>query len=869
MIGRFGRTGIVQAGIALVMATGFAPAQTVVGAQTSPAAKPPAMVGYIAADSAPYRLEWTGSGGTFVQHKYAQEPEKRLPMDYLHTQAGPTGYSKHLAWFITRDNDTFNILWLYLDDAGTDFGCWLYKYPSNQLTYLRFTGKYRFTPPAMTPAPNLLDGVLLHRPPRYIGPDFTFRDWTRENGTLSHLALFLPPPEGPVVGTTAVSPSGAPPKAPDRVLNSLRVQPLHQIRVGEANGWRNGGWQELHGLAFDSADDPYYLILYSNETTGFVVDIKHAQTYTANFGAKVQFSADNSGALQSDHSEGQGNLRVRRYDWHDFALHSTQKHVNAYTEVNLLGEFVGPNGKKILIPGFWDSGNRWNLRFSPGLIGDWTWHVRSNDPDLEGQGGSFECVALDGNERAFFGVHPNRSYRRHFATRDGKPVFPMALHDPVFNATPEELRANGSQPAAAAEAEDAAIPASFAAFQKRVSAWAFRGVNRFVGGYLLDHDGFMAKTQANEGGPPFLDSNLDRPNPEFFHWMDRRIAYCIEHGIVPDIGLGWPSGGMFQNYTDVQLRRLWLSVLARYASMDVSWNLFGYDGQPLPAATENRITAFAELTHLYDPGHHALTVMQRGPVGLEYRIIEDAHALGAAGQKLPPVAVPAGPPLIPTGDYPWLDYLTLVGGNGRSLDPFADLDKPIVVWEDNGLPGKREAISPDITRRWLWETRMRGGYWVGSANSAAAADDPDVKMALDCAKFFRQTKWWRLEAHPEMLTGKEETPAERRQRKKIEEAALKAAGVGQSPDPALPPGVAKKPSGPLFLLADPGRAYVAYLERGGFITLDLLEMPGHIKFIWFNPRTGKSEEQPVLQGGDYTTFVAPDNDDWVLYLSRH
>ena len=897
----------MQAGAALVLATGFAQAQTVTSGQTGTngqtAATHPKMVGYIAADGPPYRLEWTGSGGTFVQHAYAKEPEKRLPMEYLHAQAGPTGYSKHLAWFVARDTDAFNILWLYLDDAGTDFGCWLYKYPANQLTYQRFTGQYRFTPPAVTPAANLLDGISLHRPPHYAGPDFTFRDWTRENGTLAHLELFSPPPEGPIVGTT-VAPtvggaltvpkegplagtsgalsSAAPTKAPNRLLNSLRVAPLHQIRVGEANGWRNGGWQELHCLAFDSADDPYYLILYSNETTGFVVDIKHAQTYTADFGAKVQFSPDNAGTQQADHSEGQGDLRVRRYDWHDFGLRSTQKHANAYTEVSLLGEFVGPNGKKVLIPGYWDSSNRWNLRFSPGLVGDWKWAARSNDPDLNGQGGSFECVAVDGNERAFFGVHPSRSYRRHFATREGKSVFPFALHDAVFNVTPDELRANASQAAGAtadeaalpasqaagATADEAALPASFTAFQKRVNGWAFRGVNRFVGGYLLDHDGFGAKTQANEGGLLFLDNSPDRPNPEFFHWMDRRIAYCTEHGIVPDIGFGWPSGGMFQKYTDVQLRRFWLSVLARYASMDVSWNLFGDDGQPLPEGTDARITAFAELTRLYDPGHHALTVIQKGPVGPDYRIVDAAAALGEAGRKLAPVPPPANSPA-PVADYPWLDYVTLVGGDAKALDRFADLDKPIVVWEDNGLPGKREAVSAEITRRWMWETRMRGAYWVGSADSRTSADDPDVKMAADCAKFFRPRKWWRLEPHPEMLNGKEETPSERRRRKKIEEEALKAAGVVLTGDSAMPLLSVRKPSGPLFLLADPGREYVAYLERGGHVTIDLLDMPGHIRFIWFNPRTGKSEEQPDIQGGDYTTFVAPDNDDWVFSLSRH
>jgi hypothetical protein len=856
---------IVHVWVALALATGLARAQTVTNPSTQTAPPKKAMVGYIAADSAPYRIEWTGTGGTFVQHPYAQEPARRIPMDYLHAQAGPTGYSKHLAWFIARDADAFNILWLYLDDAGTDFGCWLYQYPSNRLTYQRFTGNYRFTPPAVTPPPNLNDGIALRRPPRYTGTDFTYRDWTREMGTLANLPLFSPPAEGPVVGANAAPRAGAVTRAPDRTLSALRVAPLHQIRVGEANGWRNGGWQELHCLALDTSDDPYYLILYSNETTGFVVDIKHAQTYTADFGARVKFAEDASITPKVNGAAGQGDLRIRRYDWHGFTLRTAQNHANAYTEVNLLGEFVGPNGKKIQIPGFWDGGNRFSLRFSPGLVGDWTWRTRSNDPDLNGLEGTFECVTVDGQERAFFGVHPDRSYRRHFATREGKPIFPMALHDPVFNAAPAELKANGAKVATASEADEAALPASFLAFRKRVETWATKGVNRFVGGYLIDHDAFTAKEQANEGGMPFLDNDLDRPNPEYFHWMDRRIAYCNEHGIVPDVGFGWPSTGLFQKYSDVQLRRAWLTVVARYAAMDIAWNLFGDDGQPMPEGAEARIAAFAELTHLYDPGRHALTLLQKGPVLPEYHVIEPLPPGGDGGRQQPTAPVPPAPTVTALPDYPWLDYTTLVGGNAAAVDLFAGLDKPVVVWPNSGLPTKGEAVSPDITRRWLWETRMRNAYWVGSADSRAAADSPDVKMALDCAAFFRQTKWWRLNPHSEMLNGREETPAERRRRRKSEEEA----GVAPPQNPNRPGGVARPTEGARFLLADPGREYVAYLEHGGHVTLDLIDTPGRMRFVWFSPHTGKSLEQPDRDGGDYTTFVAPDSDDWVLYLSRH
>ncbi len=864
MIWSYGRAGIALAALLTMLTAHPLRAQTGTSPSAGTQPKQAAMTGYIAADSPPYRIEWTGTGGTFVQHAYAKEPEKHFPLTYLHTQAGPTGYSKHLAWYLARDSDGFNLLWLYLDDSGTDFGCWLYQYPSNRLTYLKFQGKYRFNPPAAIPAANFMDGLSLRHPPRYTGTDFTFRDWTRESGTLPRLELFSPPLEGPIVGTSAPPSPTVKPQTPVRTLTSLQVSPLHQIQVGDANGWRTGGWRELHCLAFDPADDPYYLILYSNETSGFVVDIRRAQTYTVNFGEKVKFSEGVSVSAVVDHNEGQGELRVRRSEPHDFNLRSVQKHVNPYTEVVLTAEFQGPNGKKIFLPGYWENGNSWNIRFAPQLIGDWTWVTRSNDPDLNGQLGSFECIAVDGNEPSFFSIHPERAYRHHFGTTEGKQVLPFALRDPAF------LTDSAVVPTPAPTSPDAAapLPATFTAFQKRLEALSGMGVNRLIGGYLLGNDAAGMARQANEGGTAFLDSSLDRPNPEFFRWMDQRIVACNAHDIVPDIGFGWPSSGMFQKYSDVQLRRFWLYILARYASYDISWNLFGDEAAPLDEETENRIASFAELTHLYDPNHHPLTVMMKGA---EYPPLRVPTPPVKAGSRPAADAVAAPPDAAPVPVFPhrpWLDYVTLVGGNANALDYLYSQNRPIVVLARSGLPMKEEKVSLDITRRWMWETRLRGGYWSGNLPVTTPLSNLELKMETDCAKFFRQTRWWRLEPHPEMLTGKEETPAEHRRRRKAEEDNIKAAEEAGMPVPPTSAGETKSLKGPSFLLADPGHEYVVYLEKGGYVTLDLLEATGHIRFTWFNPRTGEFQEQPPVLGGGYSTFIAPDKEDWILYLSR-
>ena len=47
----------------------------------------------------------------------------------------------------------------------------------------------------------------------------------------------------------------------------------------------------------------------------------------------------------------------------------------------ITGSFTGPGGIKLAIPGFWDGGNRWKLRFTPTVAGQWHYAVSASDPD--------------------------------------------------------------------------------------------------------------------------------------------------------------------------------------------------------------------------------------------------------------------------------------------------------------------------------------------------------------------------------------------------------------------------------------------------------------------------------------------------------
>ncbi len=289
------------AGALMLLQIGLLPVAAQTGGATDSA---------IAADSAPYRLTWDGRTGALTRRALGNAPERRAPLAYLHTDAGPRGFAKYLGWFLARDKNGFALLWCYLNDNGRDFWCWQYQYPANLLTTQQFRGRYRFAPPA-TPADNAPVALELPASTPYRGPQFTYRDWTTASGALPSLVLrpaveavmskekraaqvaFTAPPKIETNGNANWDmPAEGKQGAALRVLADLRVTPLHEIQVGAGNGWRTGGWRELHALARDGQGGVYYLILYSNSTRGFVVDLQRARTYTADFGAVVRFPAN-------------------------------------------------------------------------------------------------------------------------------------------------------------------------------------------------------------------------------------------------------------------------------------------------------------------------------------------------------------------------------------------------------------------------------------------------------------------------------------------------------------------------------------------------------------------------------------------------
>jgi hypothetical protein len=67
----------------------------------------------------------------------------------------------------------------------------------------------------------------------------------------------------------------------------------------------------------------------------------------------------------------------------------------------------------------------------------------------------------------------------------------------------------------------------------------------------------------------------------------------------------------------------------------------------------------------------------------------------------------------------------------------------------------------------------------------------------------------------------------------------------------------------IWCLARTGEEYIIYMKNGGNTTVSGL--PATYNAFWFNPRTGTNQAATASTG---TNFIAPDNNDWVLYIRK-
>lgn len=443
----------------------------------------------------------------------------------------------------------------------------------------------------------------------------------------------------------------------------------------------------------------------------------------------------------------------------ELEFQSTEFYGNPYMDTGMEVKFTDPDGKSISVPGFWDGGINWKVRFTTHHIGKWTWEsscLNVKDKGLHGLSGSFEVQKYIGNNRIYnHGFLEVNDHGRGFNYKNGIPFF--WLGDTVWScpsrATLDEW--------------------------EEYTAWRNRqGFNIAQVNLLPQHDasGTDYRLPFEEGTEVW---NLEKINVDYFKILDKMIAIALEKELftagvvlwfdyVPGTNPSW-SVPRKADFTPGLAEIYGRYLAARYAALGMIWIITG------DTDLENSYSM-----EVYDAA--ALAIKKASPYGNPMT----AHLNGGiyTSKEL--------------NDKEWLDFHMYQASH--NLDSFmqtqryAEKDRaycparPVLngepPYENIGYHMKAEIIQREYVRKVAWQSILAGadagitygghGLWSWHRGgeefkpSAAWHEPSDWKDALKfegaddfvrLKKFMEQFAWWKLEPQKDLFRMIDDRPS--------------------------------------------------------------------------------------------------------------
>ncbi len=257
---------------------------------------------------------------------------------------------------------------------------------------------------------------------------------------------------------------------------------------------------------------------------------------------------------------------VHVWEKQELTFTAARKYANPYTDVVAWVELTGPNFRK-RVYGFWDGGQTFRVRLVATEPGNWSWRSGSTPEDdgLAGKTGSFTAIPWTEQEleqnplrRGFLRPSPNH---HALETADGAPFF--VIGDTWYSAGSNRFKWYDDD-----RQRPIGPEAGFKDYVRYRKQQGYNWVNMIaafpnwmtdgkpwhvvmpdgttVRSAWLEFGTGSAKNMDNEGGRPFqfpgkvpgfenMFPDVDRINPEYFKYVDRKIDYLNEQGFVPFI----------------------------------------------------------------------------------------------------------------------------------------------------------------------------------------------------------------------------------------------------------------------------------------------------------------------------------------------
>ena len=500
----------------------------------------------------------------------------------------------------------------------------------------------------------------------------------------------------------------------------------------------------------------------------------------------------------------------------ELIFHAEVDYINPYTDVDLLVEFYHSNGDTLVRPGFWDSGNRWKVRFASSVdTGEWSWKSfssNSDDPGLHKQKGKIICEPYSGNNPLIgHGLLKMSEGRRNVIHADGTSFL-------MIGDTPWALPWRGTIESVSEYARNRKEMGFNTALL--MSLQPDQGV-----------DGPGERSMEGGFGVAFEDlkeGHITHINIDYFQTLDSLIDILVDHGIVPVYqpvfhGFGWKGKDVLGWTIDPgEYARYTRYLIARYGAMPAMW-LVGADGN----GKNNGIAEGGMETETWDA--------YQQPAGIHYNPFDDYST-----EFMPESSCFHFNKSFQ--DANWLDFQWCqTGHSGQHL--FHKVEKMY----DN-LPVKAVA-NGEPTYEGIYEPSNGSGWWQGHEAWSQFLSGGTMGVVYGAGGLWN----WKLTPQEEGWPDWANSHVSWREAIELPGStfvgylgkALKGIDIT---DIEKHPELAEEN----LCLAKPGKVYIVYLPEGGKVKIS--QLLDSLTYQWFDPVEGEFISEGNVDSGTQEFF---------------
>ncbi len=245
---------------------------------------------------------------------------------------------------------------------------------------------------------------------------------------------------------------------------------------------------------------------------------------------------------------------VPKWSAYDINVTAGSSYSNGYASgpTTFNATFTGPGGVTQTVPGFWDGGSNFKIRFTPTIEGAWSYTTSSSDLTLNAKTGSINATAPVAGQHGFLRIDPN--YTTSFVWDDGTRYF---MEGQTYYDWMQAANVNNNWKTSV----DSMVSYGFS--KVRFDVYACNVPS--------EHNDYPdAQPYTGTSTSP----NRDSLNVAYWQKLDEMVQYMDSKGLVADFIVTTPYRSGRQFGTDTQNDRFINYVVARYASYpNVTWCL--------------------------------------------------------------------------------------------------------------------------------------------------------------------------------------------------------------------------------------------------------------------------------------------------------